>query len=156
MVEPVESRDMRKHNAFFAALGDHYDNLPEAVAFKRDPATNKFVLDEHDLRIPVWPTEEHFRKWLLIETGYCEVKEFQCVNREHARRLAFFIRTEDSYARIGYHGETTVVVKKPLSQSLGSMKSQVFNECMKACLDLAEALTGVPRGVAMKNAGRSA
>lgn len=155
VLEPVLDRNMRSHNAFFAAVSDHYDNLPEQTFFKRDE-NGKFVLDEHDQRVPQWPSDEHFRKWLLIETGFCEEKEFECVNHDHAMRLALFIRTEDSFCRIGFRGKTTVVVKRAMSQSLAAMKAQTFEDSKKACLDLAEAMTGVPRGVAMKNAGRSA
>lgn len=154
VLEPVVDRDMRSHNAFFAEISSHYDNLPESVAFLKG-GDGKFLLDEHGQRVLRWPTSEHFRKWILVEVGFCETKEFECANREHAKNLGKFIRIEDDYARIKIRGNV-VEVKKPMSQSLAAMKAQTFEDSKRACLDLAEAMTGIPRGAMRKNAGRSA
>ena len=47
----LETRSRASHNQYFAAVNDGFDNLPERIAAR-------------------WPTSEHLRKWLLIETGW--------------------------------------------------------------------------------------
>ena len=133
---PFEERSMRSHSQYFCALGDYFDNLP------------------HIENTP-WPTEEHFRAWLLIETGWCEQKEFECINAMHARRLAEHIRIDEPYSRIKLHGKM-VTVRKPKSQSVAAMGKRDFEESKRAVLTLAEGLTGISRTEMMKHAGRYA
>ncbi len=78
---PLEARSRASHNQYFAALHDGFMNLPEKIAAR-------------------WPSEEHLRKWLLVETGWFEEKEFDFDTEAQAKRLGTFIRTEDEYARI--------------------------------------------------------
>jgi hypothetical protein len=136
VLEPVSERSMASHNQYFAAMHDHYLNLPETVSAR-------------------WPTETHFRRWLLIECGFFDEKEFDMDDSPNARRLGTFIRTEDEYARILIRG-TKVIVRRAQSQSIAAMKKVRFEESKKATLDLAEAFTSVPRGQAMREAGRHA
>jgi hypothetical protein len=80
---PISKRDRRSHNHFFAALGNLFDNIPERMQAR-------------------WPTDEHFRKWLLIETGWFTEKEWSFEGRDaekQAKRLAAFFRSEDEYLR---------------------------------------------------------
>ena len=135
-LEQIGERSMASHNQFFAAINDHYDNLPERMAAR-------------------WPSSEHFRKWLLVETGWCDEKEFDMESEVHAKRLGTFIRTEDDFARIRVVGRK-VIVRKPKSQALAAMGKTDFEASKRAVLDLAEHLTGISRGEAMKHAGRSA
>jgi hypothetical protein len=137
VLEPVSERSMASHNAYFAALNDYFDNIPERMEAR-------------------WPTAEHFRKWLLIEAGWFDEKEFEMESEKHAKALATFVRTEDVYARIAVRRGKTVIVRRAKSQSLKAMGKLDFEASKKAVLDLAEQLVGVPRGVAMKNAGRAA
>ena len=136
VLEPTTERDMRSHNAFFAAIGDHFDNLPETVAAR-------------------WPTATHFRRWLLVECGWFDEKEFECASEEQANGLARYFRDADDFARIFVRGKK-VLLRTPKSQAVAAMRPSDFKKCKADCLDLAENLTGVPRGQAMKEAGRSA
>lgn len=81
---PVEARSRAAHSRYFAALNEAYVSLPETISAR-------------------WESSEHFRKWILIETGWFFEKEFTFEGRSaetQARRLATFIRTEDEYARV--------------------------------------------------------
>jgi hypothetical protein len=81
---PFQARSRKSHSYFFAALHAAFQNIPEKMA-------------------PRWPSEEHFRKWLLIETGFYTEKEFTFEGRgaeREARMLGAFFRAEDEYARV--------------------------------------------------------
>jgi hypothetical protein len=136
VLEPVSERSMASHNQYFAAINDHFNNLPEKIAAR-------------------WPTATHFRRWLLIECGYFDEKEFDMPDDTNAQRLGLFIRTEDEYARIAIRA-SKVIVRRAVSQSISAMKKEPFEQSKKDTLDLAALLTGTPRAVAMREAGRSA
>jgi hypothetical protein len=151
---PFEERSMASHNQFFAAVNDHYDNLPERVWYLTDQK-GEYVLGEDGHKVVRWPTSTHFRRDLLIRTGWCDVKEFECANRDHAKKLGLFFRAENPYAKVELAG-FLVRIKVASSQKIAAMGKADFEQSKKDVLDLAESLTGVPRSVAMKNAGRAA
>lgn len=132
----LEARSRASHSFYFASVGNGFDNLPEKIAAR-------------------WPTAEHLRKWLLIECGWFEEREFDCDSEINARRLATFIRTEDEYARISLHGKK-VIVRRAKSQSAAAMGKKDFEDSKKAVLDLLEHFTEVPRGTLNKEARRRA
>lgn len=140
---PLEARSRSSHNHYFAAVHDGYQNLPEKIAAR-------------------WPTEEHLRKWLLIETGWFDEKEFTCPDEDFAKKLGAFVRTENEYARISIHRPTgnhdhwKVIIRVAKSQSAQAMSKEPFEKSKRDVLDLLEALTAVPRGTLMREAGRSA
>ena len=136
VLEPSSERSMASHNQYFAALHDAFMNLPESVSAR-------------------WPTEEHFRKWLLIEAGYFDERELTFLTDKKAIEAATFIRELDAYARIHPHG-CKVLIQRARSQSLSAMRKEEFEASKKAVLELAEQFTGVSRTQAMKEAGRSA
>jgi hypothetical protein len=182
----LQPRDMRSHNAYFACVGDAFDNLPEKIAAR-------------------FATSEHLRKWALIRTNWCDEKEFSFHGRGaevQARRLSAFIRTEDEYAEVNVarvdggednreqaldraldvwteNGSTEerermrlairaaltvlnnggtwkVIVRKAKSQAVLEMGAEDFKKSKADVLDLLEHLTNVPRGALMRNAGKSA
>jgi hypothetical protein len=153
-LDQVEERSMASHRQFFAALKSGYDNLPERVFF-RTKADGTFVLDESGNRIPKWPSIDHYRRWLLIEVGWFDEKEFQEASPLHAKRLATWIRTEDVYSRIFVRG-STVVIQRAKSQSVQAMKKVAFEQSKKDVLALNDALTGVAPGTHWKEAGNAA
>lgn len=144
-LEPLTFRDMRRHNHFFAAVGEAFKNLPETVSAR-------------------WPTSEHFRKWVLVECGYFDEKEFDCPDEEFAKRLAFFVRSEDEYARISVHRMENptpkcafkVIVRRAKSQGLASMKPEEFYQSKKDVLDYVSGMVGVTSTELKKNARKSA
>jgi hypothetical protein len=133
---PIEDRSMASHNQFFAAMHEYYVNLPEKIAAR-------------------WPSAEHFRKWCLVETGWCDEKEFDMASEKHAKALGTFIRTEDEYARIRVVG-LKVIVRRAKSQSLAAMGKADFEASKRAVLELAQHFVGVAPGKMMKEAGRHA
>jgi hypothetical protein len=136
VLEEVAERSRASHSHYFASLNDLFENVPERMEAR-------------------WPTAEHFRKWLLIETGWFNEKEFDLQSEKHAKALGTFIRTNDAFARISIHG-TKVIVRTAKSQSLKNMGAEDFRRSKADVLDLASQLVGVTPSVASKNAGRAA
>lgn len=138
-LQVVEERSMASHKAYFAAINEGYKNLPEKIAAR-------------------FPSAEHLRKWLLIETGWHEEKEFECASEKHAKSLKTFIRTEDEYVRISSPKSypTMVIIRKARSQSMASMGKALFEQSKKDVLDLLESMVDVPKGTLMREAGNAA
>lgn len=136
----LEARTRASHNHYFAALGEAFNNLPETVATR-------------------WPSSEHLRKWVLIETGWAEEKEFDCPDEKFAKRLGLFIRTEDQFARISIHrlegGAFKVIVRRAKSQSAASMPRQEFEDSKRDVLDYLASMVGVKASELKKQAGRN-
>lgn len=136
VLEPVEERSMALHSRYFATLHDLFQNVPEKMQAR-------------------WPTEKHFRAWLLIECNWFNEDEFELGSDKQAMNLAKLIRTEDAFARISVHGNK-VIIRRARSQSRKAMGAVDFKKSQEDVLDLAGQLVGVSRSVAMKNAGKAA
>lgn len=136
----LEARTRASHNHYFATVGEAFQNVPEALAAR-------------------WPTVDHMRKWVLIETGWFDEKEFDCPDEHFAKRLALFIRTEDSFARISIHrlenGTFKVIVRRAKSQSAASMPKQEFEDSKRDVLDYLASMIDVKASDLKKQAGRS-
>ena len=132
-LQVVEERSMASHRQFFAAVHEGFKNLPENIAAR-------------------FPSSEHMRKFLLIETGWFDEKEIECANEKHAKALQAFIRTEDEYARIFRRG-SLVIIRKAKSQSLAAMGKQAFQDSKRDVLDLLESMVDVPKGTLMREGG---
>lgn len=135
----LEARTRASHNHFFASVEEAFENLPETVAGR-------------------WPTSEHMRKWVLIEVGYFDEKEFECPDEAFAKRLGTFIRTEDSFARISFHRVGKgfkLIVRRAKSQSAAAMAKEQFEASKRDCLDYLAAMVDVKPSDLKKNAGRS-
>lgn len=133
-IAPVEPRSRASHNHYFAALGNGFDNLPEAFAAR-------------------FPTPEHLRHWLLIETDWCDEFEFEMASQKQAEKLAARIRADAPFARINIMGNT-VIRRDAKSQSAAAMGKEAFEASKKDVLDLLEHIIGVGRGALMKEAKR--
>lgn len=138
---PLEARSRASHNHYFAALDEGFKNLPENIAAR-------------------WPTSEHMRAWILVETGWFDEHEFDFDNEKDARRLATFVRTEAEYARISVsrlgQSKWKVIVRRPKSQSAAAMGKVEFEQSKRDVLDMLAAFINVPRGTLVKQAGRNA
>jgi hypothetical protein len=133
---PCESRDMRAHRGYMAAISEGFTNLPETIAAR-------------------FPSENHLRRWLLVETGYLDEREFTCDSEANARALGFFVRTQDEYCRISIHG-AKVIVRRAKSQSLAAMGAEEFKASKRAVLELLESMIGVRPGTLRKESGNHA
>ena len=133
---PLEARSRASHNAYFAQVHDAFQNIPESIAAR-------------------WPTEEHLRKWSLVETGWFNESEIDCADEKAARQTAVLMRSFDDYARISVHG-SKVIIRRAKSQAVPAMAKEEFEASKKSVLDLLEHMTGVPRGTFKREAGRHA
>ena len=152
VLQPFEPRNMNMHKACFAELNDLYQNLPETVFYLTD-ADGKLLTDEHGNRVRRFSDVEHFRHWLLIEEGFCDV--FECENLKQAQALARWLR--DPFVQVKRdRGTGKYVVKRADSQALDDMSSQRFKDSMDAILARARSFVGVTKGASRGNAGRAA
>lgn len=133
---PLEARSRASHNAYFAAIHEGFQNLPEKIAAR-------------------WPTEEHLRAWLLVETGWCDEMDVELASEDEARKLVRRTRSESPYARIHHNGRR-VLVRYPKSQSAAAMSKQAFEDSKRDVLELLEHLIDVPKDSLKKEAGKSA
>ena len=132
----LEARSRASHNQYFAAVNEAWDNLAEDIATR-------------------WPTAEHLRKWALVEVGFFDEKVFpDCKSPAHAKQLAVFVRSVDTYAQIHVH-KTTVIVREPKSQSAAAMGKDQFEKSKRAVLDLLATLARTTRAQLNENAGAS-
>jgi hypothetical protein len=132
----LEARSRASHNHFWASLQNGFDNLPENIAAR-------------------FPSVDHMRAYLLIETGWCDEMECELVSNAEARKLAARTRSESPYARITIR-DRKVVVWYPKSQSAAAMGHQAFQDSKRDVLGLLEGMIGVPLGSLSKEAGRAA
>jgi len=142
-----QQRSRKSHNFYFASIADGYANLPEDIKDR-------------------WPTSEHMRKWLLIEAGFCNEREFDFEGHNadaQARKLGTFIRSVDRYAQISIHSfeinKVKVIVRCAKSQAMSgpaAMSVEEFKASTRAVLELLDELIGVPKGTLMRVGGRYA
>lgn len=137
-----EERNMKFHNKCFAALHDAWVNLPETTSAR-------------------FPTEEHFRKWLLAnKSDFFDEIERDFPKLEEARAYGIGVRAGSPYATIKGPFRTAggwkMIVRRPRSQKLSKMSPRDFEESMTQILDAAGEFVGVKRGELLKNAGRAA
>jgi hypothetical protein len=131
VLEQSNERNKASHDQYFAAINDHFVNLPE----KYDGLFNNVT---------------HFRKYLLVLAGICKTMIFP-ISEIKGRN----IRVSDDYSEITVEGDC-VIVKTALSQDRRSMNRQEFEDSKRKVLELAESITGISPSVALKNAGQSA
>ena len=136
VIDPEQERDMNSHRHYFAQLKEAWKTLPEKLEKK-------------------YPTENIFRKKLLIETGYCHESETVCDTARDAATIAAFMAPLDPAAVITVHGN---VIKKYVaeSQSVPAMGKERFQKSKWAVLELAASLIEVTPKQLEKNAGKSA
>lgn len=117
---PVESRNMKSHNHYFACIHTAWENLPERYA-KR------------------WPTPEALRAKALVETNWCTERDHVCDTPGKAKYLAGIVRHYSEYSVIKVSGNV-VKVFEPKSQSVPLMSAEDFKQSKEDVLDWIEAL----------------
>ena len=145
---------MASHKQYFAALNSGFKNIPENIMWRKN-RKDELILDDDGRKIAMWPSPEHWRKWLLIEAGFYQERIIEEVNSTYARRLANWIREDDDFARIAVNG-ATVIVRRAKSQALPNMNKREFEESKRAVLDLNDQMTNVPLGTHWREAGMDA
>lgn len=123
-LERHEERSVATHNHEFAWLKDAWQNLPESIAAD-------------------YPSAEHLRKRALINTGWCDVRDYACNSRAEAMRLAAALRGElDDYTVVVVQ-DAAVRVLRAKSQGRGKMSPANFQASKQAILDWVAELIGV-------------
>ncbi|OFX05672.1 MAG: hypothetical protein A3E78_03240 [Alphaproteobacteria bacterium RIFCSPHIGHO2_12_FULL_63_12] len=117
---PVEPRNMKSHNHFFACIHTAWENLPEALQKK-------------------YPTEEALRAKALVETNWCTERDHVCDTPGKAKYLAGIIRHYSEYSVIKVSGNV-VKVFEPKSQAVALMPAEDFKQSKEDVLDWIEAL----------------
>lgn len=119
-----EERSEISHRHEFAWLKEAWNSLPDALAAD-------------------YPSAEHLRKRALINTGWCDVRDYPCASRAEAVRLAATLRAElDDYTVVIVR-DAVVRVLRAKSQSRGKMKPADFQASKQAILDWVAELIGV-------------
>ena len=131
-----EDRSQRSHNHYHAAVGEAFDNLPEALAER-------------------FPTVEHLRKYALIKCGYYDHTSLVSSSPEEAQKIAAFMQTFDEYAIIVVR-DCVVDRYVAKSQSYRAMGKKDFGESKQKVLDFLSRLIGVERENLEQNAGGAA
>jgi hypothetical protein len=124
-------RSQRSHSHFFAVLQIAYNNLPDDL------------LEEYQ-------SFEHFRKKLLIRTGFCDNQDFVCRSKAEALRLAAFVKPMNDYAIVVVK-ECVVRVLTAKSQSRKAMGAKDFAASKTMVLEYAARLIGVSSDALMKH-----
>lgn len=122
---PIEARSRASHNHFFSALNEGFESLPESETR--------------------FPTSEHFRKWALVQEGFCSETNYVCDTPDHARRMAAIVRRLNEYVVIVVKGNI-VRIFEAKSQSAASMGKEEFEASKKAVLDRLASMIGVSQG----------
>lgn len=135
-------RSRRTHDHQFAWLADAHANLPEWYVGK-----------------PWAASPDTLRKKALIETGFCDVAEFNCATPDDAMtaaRLFYKQATEaHGYAKFDVEG-VSVSVFTPHSQSNKAMDAATFQRSKTAVLNWVAARIGVEPETLAREGGMSA
>lgn len=125
-IEVRQERSEASHRAYFAAIAEAWQNLPDDLAEKL-------------------ATPEHLRKHALIRAGYRDERTIVASSKAEAHRLAGFIKPMDSFAVVLVDG-ATVTVYTAQSQSYRAMGKARFGESKAKVLDVIAGLIGVAPG----------
>lgn len=118
-----DNRSAESHNATMAGIARAWNNLPPEQA-KR------------------FPTAKHFRKWLLIQNGFCDTRDTVCDTEDDARRFAVLARDLDSYAVIVVRGNV-VTIYTAQSMALKAMGKDTFETAKQLILQQAAEMVGM-------------
>lgn len=134
IVEPQHSDASRGHQ--FAFLDEVWRQLPEALADR-------------------YPSQNHFRKALLIDAGYFNELVLDVGTDAGALRVAAQMRADDEYARVVVRG-TLVVRRTAKSQKKHEMLPKDFQAAKTKILEIAASLIGVTPDTLTRETGRAA
>ena len=118
---PYEERSPRSHGHYFASLSEGWKNLGQEDVDR-------------------WPSVEHFRKWALIEGGWCDTETHVFSYRKDALVCAALVRRRDAFAIVTV-ADLVLTVYTAHSQDMRSMSGKVFQASKESVLNkLAERL----------------
>lgn len=125
------SRSHKSHTHQFAALHEAWGNLPTDLAM-------------------LFPSPEHFRKFCLIKSGWCNVQTFTMASHIEAKKLERTLKSHDEFAIIRTRGDV-VVQSIAKSQSYRAMGKEDFQKSKDDCLRVASEILGTSRKALEEN-----
>lgn len=124
-----KQRSLASHGRYFAEINNMFENLPLVHA-----------------DAPYSKSADAFRKFGLIQRGYCDVETISLESHEDALRVAPFIadlaRKAHGFALTIVRGDL-VICSTPHSQSFKAMGKDKFHESVAAVEDWAAGILGV-------------
>lgn len=112
-----------KRRWFFAELRQAWKNLPEAISSR-------------------YPTERHFRCWLMVHTGHCTQSDFALDSAKDAKELAAQIRKRSPYSVIRVEGAS---VRCWDALEIKGMREDVWRPMSRDVTDMARSMIDVTR-----------
>jgi hypothetical protein len=135
IMEAVDEEQSARDRAYHASIRDAWVNLPESMAEQFSNATD-------------------FRRWLLVECGFCDVAKLAFASSKAANAALPFLQSGG--AQLAVVG-SVVVVKRPWSQKLrGGMDKETRRRSYRETQDLASSLIGVRPEDLQRESGRAA
>ncbi len=122
-VEIRHERSHQSHNHYFACIHQAWLNVPDDQADR-------------------WPTEDHLRKWALIQAGYRDVRSIVADSNAQAHRIATLIRQVDDFSVVVVSGHA-VEVLTAISQKRRAMDRKEFQASKDAVLAILAKLVKV-------------
>jgi hypothetical protein len=142
-LEEVFDRSRASHNQFFAIVDTVWSNLPHGIA-------------EH------YPTPGMFRKWVLINCGWCVKRQFPASSKAEARRIAIFLKSkadlsdaDDDFVVVDIK-DRVVTEYKARSMKMARMQRAEFQKAKTDALDYMADLIGVDRDTMVDPKNRNA
>ena len=135
-LEEYQNRSINSHNHYFAALKTAWMNLPESLSAD-------------------YPTEEHFRKKLLIRAGFCDEQQIVFSSANDAIKASAAILARDDYCVANVEGRA-LTIWTAKSQSMKAMGKEDFQKSKQAALELAAALIGTTADALAHNTEQAA
>lgn len=132
----TQERSAATHRHYFATVYEAWSNLPPLMADR-------------------FPTDEHLRKWALIQAGYVNRSELVCDSPTGARRAAAWAKNDDEYCVVTVHRNVMVKLTAQ-SQAVNKMDKKTFRESKDKVLDIIAAEIGVGKRELSDNAGQAA
>lgn len=131
-LEEHNARSLNSHNHYFAALHSAWLNIPENLS-------------------PEYPSEEHFRKKLLIQAGYCDTQNIVFSTSNDAIKASSLALARDDYCVANVEGRV-LTIWTAKSQSMRAMGKQVFQESKTKVLEIAASMIGTTPETLTKSA----
>lgn len=136
ILEQRQDRSAKSHAQFFAQLADAWGTLPERFDGR-------------------WPTDVHFRKYLLIKAGWCDHTQHPCASRAEAERTRVLAKRMDDYAVVVVSGNV-VDVFTAKSQRFAAMDRRAFQEVKDKIFGFLDDMLRLDAGQAIEHTARAA
>ena len=133
-LEVVEDRSAKSHRHYFVEIHETWKHLPENL-------------------IALYPTEDHLRKRVLIQAGFCDTTSTVFDSKAAAVKAAAMVRGLDEFVLVTCIG-TVVTVSKAWSQKYTRMDKKTFQDSKDKVMQICAGMIGVTPDEFRRNMGR--